>query len=481
MKKNISIALLPLLAVTLLSACTPSSEPSNEPSSEPSSETAPSLTDEEIVQTALDSLKSRSHSIELHETFSINYPGQKYYVGLYQNHNHKIEHFYSGESRAYRYESKSIFADIDTQTNEIVESTIRQSNTPSTYYEKNLVDGTAEILSVTLQNTLKAETYQFYNVDLDEWQPIYFDNEFINPFDSFTTDDLTLNDDGTLTINDIEKVNYLLTSYSAVSEFYEGDVVTLTLNDNYHVSTINFEFAEITRGVSVINSEVEIDVTVYEVDTYPSIRPFTNNNPALAEALNKYKDLRNFTYVKNVKINGEQKLHLEAYYSEDLILFHHGNRNDSGLYEGNDDYDLKCVYNTKTGVYDVYQWLMMTNEYGWTQAMATEERPYTLETFNDIGPAHHLLSAGVFKDIGDNKYQAEDLIVSTIGQYFDYEVWGVDSFFLETKTTDCVVTLTDNNEIQEVEVTGILDGKTYTFTFYYENVGTTTIPEWING
>ncbi len=83
MKKS----LLPLLPLLLLSSCAPSGTP-----------------EERIVNAALSSVTNRSFSVTYDETFTLDYPGQKYYVGLYQKHDHEMTYFYNGNKRAYQYE-----------------------------------------------------------------------------------------------------------------------------------------------------------------------------------------------------------------------------------------------------------------------------------------------------------------------------------------------------------------------------------------
>ena len=460
MKKS----LLPLLPLLLLSSCAPSG-----------------TLEERIVNTALSSVTNRSYSVTYDETFTLDYPGQKYYVGLYQKHDHEMTYFYNGNKRAYQYESHSTFSDIDCGTGEIVKSTLRYKNVPSTIYEKVLTDGTTKTLTLNVKNQVVEAKYETYNVETEKYVPVIFDEEFVNPFDTIKATDVTYVDNKTLTITNPEVINHIIKSYGGVSKANEGDSVTITLDDKHSISNMAFDIKEIKEGVRVQTSLVNIDITVHEKGTFHSIKPFTHNNPNLEIALNKYKDLRNFTYTKNIELFDVSEYYVEGYYTEDLIYYHHGDRTDTAPYQGGDDYDMKLVYNEETEVYDVYQYLMMSETFAWEQVFATEDLPYTIASFTDLGPKHQNVSSSVFKNIGNNQYEAEGLIVSTIGQYFDYEVWGKDSFILETQTLSCVVTLNDNNDITQVEIHCNSEGKDYKFIYKYKDVGTTTIPEWIEG
>jgi uncharacterized protein with ATP-grasp and redox domains len=111
--------------------------------------------------------------------------------------------------------------------------------------------------------------------------------------------------------------------------------------------------------------------------------------------------------------------------------------------------------------------------------MASNTMPLTYETFAECAPSYFDISANIFKDLGNNKYECEEQLLPTIGQYFDYGVWGVDSYALESQTNRCVITLTNEGKIDTVEIGFKLENIQYDIVYSYDNIGTTTIPSWL--
>ena len=504
MNKKLLYILLPLFSVSALVGCTPatSSEPSSEqpsseiPSSEqpssseeepssseePSSE-VPSLTPEEIKEEAIDSLKTRSHELTIEELYVLDYPGQKYYVGLHQEHTRNLGYYVSDENKAFGIETFSVFADIDCASGQIKENTIRNRHNPYVLYQKNLTDGTVETESLTIQNTVIADTYVEFDESINDYAPVAYDDFVTNPFEHVDATNFTYNEDNTLTLTDVATANLILKAYGALSNFKEGDTATLQLDELHRITSIEFEIVDVEEGNRVLKNEVSVTYTNLDIETYPHVRPLTNDNPALAEALIKYQDETNFTYTKTMYVNDEEVRHLEGYYTPETIIYHNGYVTDETLYINGDNYDLKCQYNPINDCYDVYQYLYVSEDvYVWEIVMATESRVYSIPTFDELGPRHDLINASVFEDIGNNQYKADELVTAFIGQYFDYEVWGVDTADLESQCSSVIVTLNEDNTINNVEVIAILEGNEYKYVYTYENVGTTEIPEgWIEG
>lgn len=505
MKNKTLLAILPLLCMGVLASCNPtkpssedfsSEETSSESSSEEisseesseevsseesSSESIPEEDKLEIISKALTALQTKSHELEINQTYKLEYPGEKYYVGSFQKHNHKIGYYYEGENKAYRYSSNSEFADIDSMTGEIVESTYRTKIVPSTLYKKDIKNGNAVIETLGVDNVLTITTCVEYdplnNIDV----AIKFDSEFINPFTNINLVDVQYVNEHKLTLVNIQAANKLLKAYGILGSVSEGDEISLILDNEGKVTNLEFVLGELRVGNKVITNDVSLTFTKLDNIDFPHVRPYENNNPDLVEAFNKYADLTNYTYTKTIEVDGMQADHVEGYFSQDVVLFHHGLRTDTALYENGDNYDLKCVYNPTTQVYDVYQYIFAADDFDWVQVFATDNVPYTMPTFTSIGATFNgIVNPAVFKNIGDNKYQVEDLVFSTIGQYFDFGVWGVDSFFLETQTLDCVITLTDNNEIDNIKVYAHMEKYEFVFTFKYRDIGSTVIPEWID-
>jgi hypothetical protein len=118
--------------------------------------------------------------------------------------------------------------------------------------------------------------------------------------------------------------------------------------------------------------------------------------------------------------------------------------------------------------------------WSWKEVWASPSQPYYLESFEECGPTYFNISPAIFKNIGDNQYEVESQLLPTIGQYFDYGVWGVDSFVLETATNKCVITLNDDGTLKQIDIGFNFQSTQTDISFYYTDVGTTVLPTWMN-
>lgn len=112
-----------------------------------------------------------------------------------------------------------------------------------------------------------------------------------------------------------------------------------------------------------------------------------------------------------------------------------------------------------------------------TPSMLSETQQLVKETFTDNGPSFNQLSPAFFKKTGDLTYEAEDGVVSWIGQYFDNGFDGVHSDVLATNTLSVEITLTaDKSAIEKVVVGVAMDLGDTTITFTLSDIDNTEIP-----
>ena len=481
--KKIS-TLLTLLLVGTISACnqnpsTSTSESQPTPGSS-SSTVVEELTKEEIV---LNELKKNSYEVTLTEDLKILRPNDKYAVDIMQHYKKEFGFYYqestgniAGSTKMYGY-----YADLDKKTGEPNPYTIREATTPLQVLYRDAETGYALLKSVSLENEVVTQIAATQNGETGEVIPLIYDDNFKNPFDFITLRDLTYVEETNVVEIKLDKVPFILDAYGAVgiNEIIEG--AHIVLDDNSLPTEIVVNIPDEVETTYTRTNKVEIKFTNLDAE-YFEVTPYTNNNPALAEALLKNKDSKNFTYNKNyVDSEGKSIGHITGFFTEDLIYFHHGYADDGDVYKNGDNYDYLAKRNEADGAYYVYDCTTVDGvEFNWGIIMASETMPLTYATFYECGPTYHHISDAVFKDIGNNQYEIEENLVKTAGQYFDYGVWGVDSAAAESSTTKLIITLNSANEIELVEMQFVSGGNTFNVEYYYENIGTTSIPTWLN-
>ena len=474
--------LLVLIPVLLLTACAPvtsssSASSSSENSSSESSSSQQTLTPEEIIQYALETAQTVSHKVQFVENVYLKYPTDKYQVDLYQQYSFDLGYYYENDEEAYTNATKTVMADLNKGTEDINPYTRREKTTQEQQYFRRS-NGKAYIEQHTLENKVEKVAVKVQDFETGNYVDLMFDENFLNPFKNIEIGDLTYNDNGTLSIAK-DKCNQLLRGFGAIGlNNVEG--ITITLDDNYHFASLEVNVPDDVQETYTRKNAFEITYTGFNETTITHLAPYTNNNPALAEALTKYENETNFTYVKDYYEDNVRTDHIEGYYTPELVFFHHGTLTDTTPLKYGSTYDYKCVLN-EDGIYDVYDYTFYDEDYyTWNVIYASAELPYTIPTFRDIGPTYFFISPAVFQNIGNNQYKAEAGVVTTIGQYFDYEVWGVDTYLFETNTLDCIIELDEDNCIELVTITTHFESHDIKCEYHYENVGDTFIPHWID-
>ena len=466
MKKSY-LLLASLLLVTTLTGCTKGGEKLPE-------------TPEEIVSYVLSKLKNNSHELIVDETLQVLRPNDKYAVDIYQNYHYEFGYYYDTNSDKVAKSEKrnGLFADLDKKSHEIIEETSRTSFTPKATYYKDLETGLTKLKQVTLQNELEVLDLAYQESETGTFTPVVYDDEFKNPFDYVTTRDLTyVESDNTISLSK-DKATFIATNYDGVGlNLIES--ASIKLNDKYIPTEINFQFTNTETETFVRKTELTVTITNVNAKYY-EVKPYTYNNTTLGSALLEYKDAKNFTYHKDYVYEGESYSHISGFYTEDMVYFHHGYESDGDVYKKGDDYDYVSKKNADDNIFYVYDCTTVDGEnWNWGIVMASSEEPLKYNSFEELAPSYFNISPNIFKPLGNNVYECEEELLPTIGQFFDYGMWGVDSFLLESATNKCKITLTNEGHIKLIEVGFHLENFQYDIQFRYENIGTTQIPTWL--
>lgn len=439
-----------------------------------------SITPEQILAAAISSTKGNSYKVKINETLMIKYPNEKYVVDLYQRHELDLGYYYGEENELSHSNLKyGEFADLIKGTNEINENTLKVKNGNLQHFYKDFETGYAIVEEINVYNELNKLIVVNQDISTGELIPVIYDDLFANPFDYIPENSFVLNTDGTISL-DSTTAKSMLQLYGAIG-INNVESATISLDENYRMKNITFVIPDLVEATYTRTNEISVEFYGYEDAKFQHVETFKNDNPALVEMFAKYDNLENFTYVKEVEIDNFLVDHLEGYFTKDIVFFHHGYIDDDRPLMWSDNYDYKCVLNTE-GVYDVYEYVFDDVEnYHWLQVYASETMPYSIPTFEEIGPSFFNLSPAIFKQVDEYTYTVEDLLISTVGQYFDFNILPTESSILETTTTGLTITLDENNNLVEVIATSYFQAAEYTFIYNYENIGTTVIPAWIDG
>lgn len=424
------------------------------------------------------SIKEANHDVRVHEVVSVIHPYEENNVDIRSEITLNYTYRYEGEKRSHSREQIVYSYDIDKLTGLADPRTERTTKVPYVSYYKNIETGLAEVRQINLQNELEISTLVSQDSE-GSFIPIIYDNEFSNPFDFITTRDLTILDNGDVSLSK-SKANFLLDAYKTIGVNMVGSA-TIKVNDNDQITKIDFEIPELEGESYIRHNVISIEYFNHDTAKYEDLKPFENNNPELHEALTKYKDVKNFTYIKDyLDTNGEIFDRITGFYTEDTVYFHHGEATDTEPYKKGDNYDYKAVKH-EDGLYYIYQYNFVSVDYhDWGIVYLTGTTPYTFDSFEAMAPRYFNISSSIFKKIGDKKYEVEPIFLHSIGQYFDYGVWGVHTSLLNSTTTSLVITLNDKNEIELIETGFFFENKTTNINFHYANINSTSIPSWMN-
>lgn len=471
MKKHLILSIASLLMITSLAGCGGGSDPSETP-------TIPEIN--EKVKTAIDSLRNHSHYVHVEQDVAIYKPSQPEVCDIYNLYIYDIGHFYSETERSYSIKMEREFCDLDKETGEKLENTIRHSDVPEMLYFKDMEDGTAYIEEVTYQNELKSTTVAFYDEDSGIYQPVIFDSEFKNPWDYISYRDVAIKEDGNLTLIN-EKDDFLAECYETVGLNFVSDN-TILLDDQGRITGVEFQIDDLveenytrTNSLSVVYSGLDTAVLKHRA-------PSTNNNPELQAAFDSIKNVKNYTYSKEFTYSyGATKDYITGYFTEEEIYFRH--HTEAGIehpYTTGDDYDYKVKINNDGVTYTGYEYNLKGDTWKWGVIMVSGTSPYILENFEESGPKFYEIDASIFKKIDERTYQIEDYFLLDSGSFFDYGMLGVQSAAFEGNTSKMIITLGEDGSLEKVETGFKFMGVDYYINYYLSNIGTTEIPEWSN-
>lgn len=501
---NKTAFLLPLLAFSLV-ACGPndtSSSSSSTPastgptttpgeSSTPGSSTAedpeysgitipekPEASQKAIA--ALSSLKGKNHSahIELNTDVYRNSTGE---VGIHQGRIIDLAHQY-GEVRSYREKMTYSYWDYqlngETGVQEKVESTEWSYSNPTAYYYRDQETGLATVERLTAQNEVTTSWLSDYSDVTASYTPYSFDGLFKNPWDYISAADLTEDEEGELHLA-ADKSQFLVECYGGTSINYVEDI-TLTLGADGGIDGLVFDIPSLDDDPRYVRTNTVL--ITYDRDIganpIPHLSPLENDNPDLAIALNCLDDIESYTYLKEYFTNPERTERTtwtKGYFIRDDIVYFRQRAaeddSDTTPYRGGDDYDYRCIYDAENGHYSVEDCEAYATSWMWAVVMLSGSTPYTIDTFEEIGPSFTELDPALFKKTGDLTYEAEELVLSTMGGYFDNGMLGVHSDALATSTFECKITLTaDKKAISTVDTGFTIQGDTYYIRFTLDDL-----------
>ena len=467
MKKTL-LPLILVLGASTLAGCGPTSNPTD-----PTTPVAPS----EKIITALNSLKYASHYVDMEQDVAILKPTQPEVCDIYSFYHNNMGYFYSETEKAYSYKTETLFCDLDKETGEPLENTIRRNSTDEVLYFKD-EDGTVYQETVTFQNEVVSTTMAFYDEDTGYYQPVIFDSEFKNPWDYITTRDLVENSDGKLTLIN-EKADFLAECYGAVGlNFITSNKINL--DEQGRIIGIDFVINDLVTDTYTRTNTFKITYSGHDTAKLTHLTPSTNNNPELQAAFDSIKNVKNYTYAKEYTYSyGATKDLITGYFTEEEVYFrHHTEDETEHAYTGGDDYDYKAKINEDGVSYTGYEYTLKGEMWDWGIVMLSSSAPYIMDTFEEIGPKFFEINASIFKEIEENVYEIEPHFLRDSGAYFDFGFLGVNSAAMEGGTNKMVITLTADGQIEKIETGFTFMGTEYPINYYLSNIGTTEVPSW---
>lgn len=445
---------------------------------------------DEKVKTAINSLRDKSHKVEVESSVEVLKPNDDFAVDIRNEYHNFYGYYYNDGEKAYSRQTNYSFTDLDKETGEEIHGRRRSYNNVEEKYFKNNEDGTMYIEQLSIDNKYSRLTMANYNEETGLYTPVIYDSEFKNPFEYISYRDVKVNKDGTLTLLN-EKADFLGECYNVVGLNFITDN-KIKLNDKGEIDSISFIIND-ERGETYIRKN-ELSVKYHRGDDIKltHLTPCTNNNPELQAALDVLDGKKNFTYIKHMKaeyehhVSGEKIVvddRVKGYFTEDEVYFHHElSDNDQTPYVRGDNYDYKAIKNddgTFTGYEYVYSYAV--GGYDWNAVALSSSALYVLNDFSEIGPQLMNLDAVIFKKIDDKTYQIEDYFLPSIGVYFDNGFLGVNSGAFDGNTKKLVIKLDDNGQIEVIESMFKYEMVEYYVNFYIQDIDKTVIPSWSYG
>lgn len=467
MKKYLLLT-LSLVSVLGLASC------NNTDTSEEPNPSGPLTFEEQAIA----SLRRNNHQATISQTSRITYPATTGSVGLESDRNINVAYAY-GEQRAYASSGITENVDIDLTTLEPIESSRREYITNPTRVFEEEGTGLAIMESFKPDNTTSTSYASSYNDDSGVYTPLVFATYFRNPWDYIEPADLTEGNDGKFRLS-LDKAEFIIDCYQLTGTNQVSEVVVDLDHTTSAITKLTYSFKQEETATYTRISSLTIDYHDYgEATQIEHLVPYTNDNPELETALHCLDDAESYTYRKVFKDSFSEEIPPNdtiGYFTKDAIFFHQRpDQNPNNFYTAGDEYDYLSKRSPTDHMYYGFYYAADTQTF--TPSMLSETQQLVKETFADNGPSFNQLSPAFFKKTGDLTYEAEDGVVSWIGQYFDNGFDGVHSDILATNTLSVEITLTDDKSAIEKVVVGVaMDLGDTTITFTLSDIDNTEIP-----
>lgn len=476
------LILAPLMALSLV-ACGgngSSSTPGSSSSNDGVEVTIPELpVGTEKAQKALASLSHKTHGAHIEMATDV-YRDNPLEVGIHQGKTYDIVHQY-GAVRAYT--EKYSYNAYDYKGTDKVESTEWGYSDPKAYYFRDEETGLAIKESITIDNEVNSSYLSDYNDTTGVYLPYAFDSLFRNPWDYIRASDIVEEEDGSLHLQGA-KAQFVVTCYGGTSINYVDDIA-LNLGDDGGIDSLSFEISEIReegRYTRTNEFSVTYDRGLGE-QPVPHLQPYSNDNPDLSAALKCLDGVDSYTYNKEFlsSWDGERTTWTTGYFIRDDMAYYaqRSTPGDEHPYQGGDDYDYKAVYDPSDKLYHVYQYDYGDLGWDWHVVTLSSSTAYTIDSFEGLGPDFSSINPALFKKTGERTYEAEEMVVSGLGSYFDNGMLGVQSGALEGSTDRLVITLNeDKTAIATVLASFSIQGDEYYIRFTLSDINSTTLPSY---
>lgn len=476
------LILAPLMALSLVACGGTGSSSTPGSSSEDGGDevTLPTLpVGTEKAQKALASLSHKTHGAHIEMATDV-YRDDPLEVGIHQGKTYDIVHQY-GAVRAYT--EKYSYNAYDYKGTDKVESTEWGYSDPKAYYFRDEETGLAIKESITIDNEVNSSYLSDYNDTTGVYLPYAFDSLFRNPWDYIRASDIVEEEDGSLHLQGA-KAQFVVTCYGGTSINYVDDIA-LNLGEDGGIDSLTFDISELReegRYTRTNEFTVTYDRSLGE-QPVAHLQPYSNDNPELAAALGCLDGVDSYTYNKEFlsSWDGERTTWTTGYFIRDEMAYYaqRSTPEDEHPYQGGDDYDYKAVYDPSDKLYYVYQYDYGDLGWDWHVVTLSSSTLYTIDSFEGLGPDFSSINPALFKKTGDRTYEAEEMVVTSLGAYFDNGMLGAQSGALESSTGRLVITLNeDKTAIQTVLASFSLQGKAYYLRFTLSDINSTTLPSY---
>jgi len=361
---------------------------------------------------------------------------------------------------------------------QVTENGTRVTTLTEETYFKDSETGELVKESLGIDNTIERKIMADYNQNNATYTPLYFDDQFRNPFDYLSSSDFTLNSDGTYSLDGSKAVFVAKCFQRSSLTYVESVKVSLDSNNNFSKFTYLIEKVDASNYSQ--SSSYECVFSKLGEETVKHVTTYSNQNSELDSLFAKVKSANSYTYLKEFTLDekGEgYKDDITAYYTQDVVFFHHDSANyPDSVYTGGNDYDYK-VEKGEDDIYYAYEYNKANDStpYAWAPCYVSGTTLLTYNTFKDIGPTFYNINTALFYKNDDGSYGIVDEVLSTIGIYFDNQFIGVHSDVLDGATSSFSLTINDDGGFT-VALTYFSEQKYQNLKFTISDIDNTTLP-----